>query len=202
MRSQPLAEGNAPSAFYGRTGRESVSEKAYPSLDQFFADMGDTYRKAVRAFAVADILFNRIKTHGYFIEYDTERAGEFEPLRYLPKGRSVVLGLVTTKSGQLEEKDTIKRRIDEAAKFVDLDQVCLSPQVRLCLARRRQHAGPGRAMGEASHDCRNCRRGVGVGNSDFLPTKRPFGKWLSHHPDSCRLIWSARLFLAMRLIVG
>jgi 5-methyltetrahydropteroyltriglutamate--homocysteine methyltransferase len=62
------------------------------------------------------------------MEYDTERAGGFEPLRLLPKGKIVVLGLVTTKTGQLESKDTIKRRIDEAAMFVPLEQLALSPQ--------------------------------------------------------------------------
>ncbi|MCX7311847.1 MAG: 5-methyltetrahydropteroyltriglutamate--homocysteine S-methyltransferase [Alphaproteobacteria bacterium] len=78
--------------------------------------------------AEAEVLFNRINVHGYFMEYDTERAGGFEPLRLLPKGKTVVLGLVTTKNGQLESKDTIKRRIDEAAKFVPLEQLALSPQ--------------------------------------------------------------------------
>jgi 5-methyltetrahydropteroyltriglutamate--homocysteine methyltransferase len=77
---------------------------------------------------VAELLFNRIKVHGYFMEYDTERAGSFEPLRLLPKDRIAVLGLVTTKSGALESKDLIKRRIDDAAKYADLDQLCLSPQ--------------------------------------------------------------------------
>jgi len=196
----------APSALYGRLGRDPISPTAYPILDQFFADLGAAYRKAVRAFAdagcrylqldevfitmlcdpgyratqqgrgddpqklaeiyadminaamsdipadmtitmhlcrgnyrstfmgsgaydaVADVLFNRIKVHGYFMEYDTARAGGFEPLRLLPKGRTAVLGLVTTKSGQLESKDDIRRRIDEAAKFADMDQLCLSPQ--------------------------------------------------------------------------
>jgi 5-methyltetrahydropteroyltriglutamate--homocysteine methyltransferase len=196
----------APSALYGRTGREAVSEKAYPSLEEFFADLGAAYRKAVRAFAdagcrylqldevfiamlcdeqyrarqrqrgddpekiahlyadlinaamsdipadmaitmhvcrgnyrstfmgtggyepVAEVLFNRIKVHGYFMEYDTERAGGFAPLRLVPKDRTVVLGLVTTKTGQLEARDAVKRRIDEAAKVVDIDQLCLSPQ--------------------------------------------------------------------------
>jgi 5-methyltetrahydropteroyltriglutamate--homocysteine methyltransferase len=74
------------------------------------------------------VLFNRINVHGFFMEYDTERAGGFEPLRLLPKGRVAVLGLVTTKTGQLETRDGIKRRIDEAAKFADPDQLCLSPQ--------------------------------------------------------------------------
>ena len=196
----------APSALYGRVGRDAVSPTVYPILDQFFIDLGAAYRKAVRAFAdagcrylqldevfiamlcdpgyratqqgrgddpqklaeiyadmintamsdipadmtitmhlcrgnyrstymgsgaydaVADVLFNRIKVHGYFMEYDTERAGGFEPLRLLPKDRVAVLGLVTTKSGQLESKDAIKRRIAEAAKFADINQLCLSPQ--------------------------------------------------------------------------
>jgi 5-methyltetrahydropteroyltriglutamate--homocysteine methyltransferase len=78
--------------------------------------------------AMQEVLFDRIKVHGYFMEYDTARAGGFEPLRRLPKGRVAVLGLVTTKTGALEAKDTIKRRIEEAAKFTDLDQLCLSPQ--------------------------------------------------------------------------
>ncbi|MGF1619027.1 MAG: 5-methyltetrahydropteroyltriglutamate--homocysteine S-methyltransferase [Rhodomicrobiaceae bacterium] len=77
---------------------------------------------------VADILFNTINIDGYFMEWDTDRAGGFEPLRFLPKGKSVVLGLVTTKTGALESKDDIKRRIEEAAKYCDLDQLCLSPQ--------------------------------------------------------------------------
>ncbi len=196
----------APSALYGRVGRDPISPTVYPILDQFFIDLGAAYREAVRAFAdagcrylqldevfiamlcdpayrasregrgddpqklaeiyadminvaisdipadmtitmhlcrgnyrstfmgsgaydaVADVLFNRIKVHGYFMEYDTERAGGFEPLRLLPKGRVAVLGLVTTKSGQLEARDEIRRRIDAAAKFADIDQLCLSPQ--------------------------------------------------------------------------
>jgi 5-methyltetrahydropteroyltriglutamate--homocysteine methyltransferase len=196
----------APSALYGRTGRKAVSEAAYPRLDEFFGDLGNAYRQAVRAFAdagcrylqldevfiammcdpkyreaqtqrgddpqkltetyadlinaamsdvpadmtitmhlcrgnyrstfmgaggyepIAEVLFDRIKVHGYFMEYDTERAGTFEPLRRVPKGKSVVLGLVTTKTGQLENRDAIKRRIEEATKYVALDQLCLSPQ--------------------------------------------------------------------------
>ena len=77
---------------------------------------------------VAEILFNTIKVHAYFMEYDTDRAGGFEPLRLVPKGKTVVLGLVTSKSGRLESKDDIKRRIGQAAKFVSLEQLCLSPQ--------------------------------------------------------------------------
>jgi 5-methyltetrahydropteroyltriglutamate--homocysteine methyltransferase len=196
----------APSAMYGRLGRGPISPATYPRVEDFFADLGSAYGKAVRAFAdagcrylqldevfiamlcdpdyraaqqargdypaklgefyadainaaiadippdmtitmhlcrgnyrstymgsgaydaVADLLFDRIKVHGYFMEYDTERAGGFEPLRLLPKGRIAVLGLVTTKSGALESKDLIKRRIDAAAKYADLGQLCLSPQ--------------------------------------------------------------------------
>jgi len=77
---------------------------------------------------VAEILFNRIHVNGYFMEYDTERAGGFEPLRLVPKGKTVVLGLVTSKTGTLETKDHLKRRLDEASKYLDLDQLCLSPQ--------------------------------------------------------------------------
>ena len=78
---------------------------------------------------VAETLLAKLNYDGYFLEYDTARAGGFEPLRLLPKGNKiVVLGLVTTKSGTLEKKDDIKRRIDEATKFAPLDQLCLSPQ--------------------------------------------------------------------------
>jgi 5-methyltetrahydropteroyltriglutamate--homocysteine methyltransferase len=78
---------------------------------------------------VAEVLFNEIDYDGYFLEYDSDRAGGFEPLRFMPKGnKRVVLGLVTSKSGTLEKPDDIKRRIEEAAKFVPVDQLCLSPQ--------------------------------------------------------------------------
>ena len=77
---------------------------------------------------VAETLFQKIGVDGYFLEYDSERAGGFEPLRHVPKGKTVVLGLVTSKTGKLETKDALKRRIDEAAKHIDLDQLCLSPQ--------------------------------------------------------------------------
>jgi 5-methyltetrahydropteroyltriglutamate--homocysteine methyltransferase len=78
---------------------------------------------------VAETLLGKLNYDGYFLEYDTARAGGFEPLRFLPKGNKiVVLGLVTTKSGQLEKRDAIKRRIEEATKFAPLDQLCLSPQ--------------------------------------------------------------------------
>jgi 5-methyltetrahydropteroyltriglutamate--homocysteine methyltransferase len=196
----------APSALYGRPIGTPIDKTVYPNLDNLFADLGQAYKKAVRAFADAgcrylqldevfiamlcdekyrqqmkdrgddpdalgplygdlinmaisdippdmtvtmhlcrgnykstfmgsggydamqEVLFDRIKVHGYFMEYDTARAGGFEPLKRLQKGRIAVLGLVTTKTGTLEAKDAIKRRIEEAAKFTDLNQLCLSPQ--------------------------------------------------------------------------
>jgi 5-methyltetrahydropteroyltriglutamate--homocysteine methyltransferase len=196
----------APSAIYGRPMPTPIDKTAYPDLDGFFHDVGQAYRKAVRAFAdagcrylqldevfiamlcdekyrqqmrdrgddpeklgeiygdlinvamsdippdmtitmhmcrgnykstfmgaggydaVQEILFNKINVHGYFMEYDDARSGGFEPLRMLPKGKQVVLGIMTTKTGALESKDDLKRRIDEAAKFAPLDQLCLSGQ--------------------------------------------------------------------------
>ncbi len=196
----------SPSSLHFRYGRDAVPESIYPDMRDFYRDLGQSYTRAVRAFAdagcrylqldevnftylcdpalraqvtargddpeqlphiyagminaamadipgdmtismhlcrgnfqstfvasggyepVAEILFNEIKVHGYFMEYDTDRAGGFEPLRFVPKGKTVVLGLVTSKSGTLESKDEIKRRIDAAAKFIPLDQLALSPQ--------------------------------------------------------------------------
>jgi 5-methyltetrahydropteroyltriglutamate--homocysteine methyltransferase len=196
----------APSALYGRPSATPVDRSVYANKEKMFDDLGQAYKKAVRAFADAgcrylqldevfiamlcdphyrqqmkdrgddpdalgplygdlintaisdipsdmtvtmhlcrgnykstfmgtggyeaeqEVLFDKIKVNGYFMEYDSARAGGFEPLRRLPKGRLAVLGLVTTKTGTLESKDAIKRRIEEAAKFADLDQLCLSPQ--------------------------------------------------------------------------
>jgi methionine synthase II (cobalamin-independent) len=196
----------APSAIYGRPSRTPIDKAAYPELGPFFADLGQAYRKAVRAFAdagcrylqldevfiamlcdpkyraqmtdrgddptylgetygelintamsdipsdmtitmhlcrgnykstfmgaggydaVQEILFSKINVHGYFMEYDDERSGGFEPLRMLPKGKQVVLGIMTTKTGKLESKDELKRRIDQAAKYAPLDQLCISGQ--------------------------------------------------------------------------
>jgi len=196
----------SPSSLHFRYGRDAVPESLYPVMEDFYRDLGQSYRQVVRAFAnagcrylqldevnlaylcdpalrkiisdrgedparlpatyagmvnaaiadipsdmtitmhlcrgnfrsnfiatggyepVAELLFNTINVHGYFMEYDTARAGGFEPLRFVPKGKTVVLGLVTSKTGALENKDAIRRRIEEAAKFIDLDQLCLSPQ--------------------------------------------------------------------------
>jgi 5-methyltetrahydropteroyltriglutamate--homocysteine methyltransferase len=77
---------------------------------------------------VAEALFNELEVDGFFMEYDDARSGGFEPLRFVPPGKMVVLGLVTTKRGELEEKDELKRRIENASRFVPVDQLCLSPQ--------------------------------------------------------------------------
>src|SRR4051812_29731639 len=77
---------------------------------------------------VAEALFGELGVDGFFLEYDDARSGGFEPLRHVPKGKQVVLGLVTTKRGKLESADELKRRIEEASQYVDLDQICLSPQ--------------------------------------------------------------------------
>jgi 5-methyltetrahydropteroyltriglutamate--homocysteine methyltransferase len=196
----------SPSSLHFRYGRSAVPEQIYPDMAEFYRDLGQSYRKAVRAFAdagcrylqldevnftylcdpklrqtiadrgddpdqlphiyadlinaaisdvpadmtigmhlcrgnfqstfvasggyepVAEILFNNTNVNAYFMEYDSDRAGGFEPLRFVPKGKFVVLGLVTSKFGTLESKDELKRRIDEASKFIALDQLCLSPQ--------------------------------------------------------------------------
>jgi methionine synthase II (cobalamin-independent) len=196
----------SPSSLHFRYGRDAVPSAIYPDMAEFYRDLGEGYRKALRAFAdagcrylqldevnftylcdpklrafvadrgdnpdelphiyarvinaalsdlpagvtkamhlcrgnfqstfvasggyepVAEILFNEVAIDAYFMEYDSARAGGFEPLRFVPKGKMVVLGLVTSKSGALEGKDELKRRIEEAAKFVALDQLCLSPQ--------------------------------------------------------------------------
>ena len=77
---------------------------------------------------VAEALFNDLEVDGFFLEYDDARSGGFEPLRFVPPGKLVVLGLVTTKRGELESKDELKRRIEEAGRYVDVDQLCLSGQ--------------------------------------------------------------------------
>jgi 5-methyltetrahydropteroyltriglutamate--homocysteine methyltransferase len=205
-RAMPKMTIPSPSSVHFRYGREAVPEAIYPSMEQFYADLGATFAQAVQAFSdagcrylqfdevnlaylcdpalreevrargddpaalpgiyagilnaaiagipsdmtitmhlcrgnfrssfvasggyepIAEMLFNTIRVHGYFLEYDSERAGGFEPLRFVPKDKIVVLGLVTSKTGALESADDIRRRIDAAAKFVDIDQLCLSPQ--------------------------------------------------------------------------
>jgi 5-methyltetrahydropteroyltriglutamate--homocysteine methyltransferase len=77
---------------------------------------------------IADLMFNQVDVDGYFLEWDNDRAGGFEPLRFLPKGKRVVLGLVTSKTGTLERRDDILRQIEEAAQYAPIEQLCLSPQ--------------------------------------------------------------------------
>ena len=205
-RAVPKITIPSPSSLHFRYGRDAVPESVYPDMADFYRDLGQSYRKAVRAFAdagcrylqldevnfaylcdpklralvaergddpqalphvyaaminaavsdapagmttamhlcrgnfqssfvasggyepVAEILVNAIDIDAYFMEYDSERAGGFEPLRFVPKDKTVVLGLVTSKRGSLESKDALKRRIEQAAKFIDLEQLCLSPQ--------------------------------------------------------------------------
>src|SRR5207248_7397582 len=86
---------------------------------------------------VADLLFNRVNVDGYFLEWDSDRAGGFEPLRFLPKRKTVVLGLITSTTGTIENKDFVRRRIDEATKYVSSDQLCLSPQFGLASTEER-----------------------------------------------------------------
>ena len=196
----------SPSMLHYRSGRKMIDRTAYPSMDEFYRDLGQAYKQAIQglyaagcrylqlddcSFAylcdpaqrdmlakrgddpakqgeiyagminaaldgrprdlvvtthvcrgnfrstfiasggyepIADLLFNAVNVDGYFLEWDNDRAGGFEPLRFLPKGKTVVLGLITSKTGALEDKELMKRRIAEAAQYVPLDQLCLSPQ--------------------------------------------------------------------------
>jgi|CZKS01.1.fsa_nt_gi 5-methyltetrahydropteroyltriglutamate--homocysteine methyltransferase len=111
---------------------------------------------------IAELLFNGISVNGYFMEFDTERAGGFEPLRFVPKGKTVVLGLVTSKSGQLESKDEIKRGIDQATKYMDLDQLCLSPQCGFASTEEGNVLAEDEQMGEARAHCGGCSRNLGL----------------------------------------
>ncbi|HEY5622181.1 MAG TPA: 5-methyltetrahydropteroyltriglutamate--homocysteine S-methyltransferase [Gammaproteobacteria bacterium] len=77
---------------------------------------------------IAEVIFGEMNVDGFFLEYDDDRSGDFSPLRFVPKGKAIVLGLVTTKRGDLEDADAIKRRIEQASEHIDLDQLCLSPQ--------------------------------------------------------------------------
>jgi 5-methyltetrahydropteroyltriglutamate--homocysteine methyltransferase len=77
---------------------------------------------------VADVIFNEIAVDGFFLEYDDERSGDFAPLRFVPKNKAIVLGLVTSKRGALEDSDLLKRRVEEASRYIDVDQLCISPQ--------------------------------------------------------------------------
>jgi methionine synthase II (cobalamin-independent) len=196
----------SPSMLHYRGGRKMIDSSVYPTMDEFYSDLGQAYKQAIRGFyaagcrylqlddcsfaylcdpaqramladrgddpdrqgeiyagminaalegrprdlivtthvcrgnfrstfiasggyePIADLLFNKVDVDGYFLEWDNDRAGGFAQLRFLPKGKTVVLGLITSKTGALEAKDTVKRRIEEATKYASLDQLCLSPQ--------------------------------------------------------------------------
>ena len=110
---------------------------------------------------VAEILLNEMKIDGFFLEYDDERSGDFAPLRFAPKSATIVLGLMSSKKAVAEPKDEVKRRIDEAAKYVPLDQCALSPPVRLLLDRARQRPRRGRPVDQARPAGRDRRGGLG-----------------------------------------
>ena len=117
---------------YIRHINEALSERPEPMSITTHACRGN-FRSAWAAEGswdfVAEALLNELQVDGFFMEWDDERSGGFEPLRFLPKGeKQVVLGLVTTKRGELESRDELKRRIDEAAKYAPIEQLCLSPQ--------------------------------------------------------------------------
>jgi 5-methyltetrahydropteroyltriglutamate--homocysteine methyltransferase len=133
-REKMAARGDSPEALlqrYAHLINEAIAD-APPdmtiTLHLCRGNFRSTYMGAGAYDAVADVLFNSIGVHGYFMEYDDERAGGFEPLRLLPAGKRVALGLVTTKRGALESCDELKRRIDAAAQFADLSQLSLAPQ--------------------------------------------------------------------------
>ena len=107
---------------------------------------------------VAEALFGDLEVDGYFLEYDDERSGTFEPLRFVPPGKAVVLGLVTTKSPTLEDPDLLKRRIDEAAQHVPLEQLCLSGQCGFSSTEEGNRLVDRRAARQARAD-RQRRRG-------------------------------------------
>src|SRR6478735_5779940 len=140
----------SPTMLHFRAGRAGIPEDVYPTMEEFYADVAAAYRAEIDSLVGAgcryiqmddtnlaylcddeqraEIMFNELEIDAFFLEYDDPRSGDFAPLRFLPKGKTVVLGLVTTKLGELETKDDVKRRIDEATKFVDIDQLALSPQ--------------------------------------------------------------------------
>ena len=204
-RKTPKVSIPSPTMVHFRGGRQGIDEKAYPDIEEFFADLAQCYREELadlyaagcryvqiddtnlaylcdpvqregarqrgddpdelpRTYArlinaairrpddmtvcihlcrgnfrsawiaegsyepVAEVLFNEVAVNGFFLEYDDERSGDFSPLRFVPKDKVVVLGLVTSKDPHLESQDVLERRIAEASRYIDLDRLCLSPQ--------------------------------------------------------------------------
>ena len=110
------------------------------------------------------MLFNQINADAYFMEYDSDRAGGFEPLRFVPRGNKiVVLGLVTSKTGTLETKDELKRRIDEAAKYLPLEQLALSPQCGFASTEEGNTLTEDQQWAKLRALRRGCARGLGRG---------------------------------------
>ena len=138
---------------------------------------------------VAEALLNELEVDGFFMEWDDERSGGFEPLRFLPKGgKQVVLGLVTTKRGELESKDELKRRIEEASKYAPLEQLCLSPQCGFSSTVEGNSLTRGRAVGEAAADRRGRTTRYGAEHRPRrgvrrLPASRPHDPVLEPRVD-------------------
>ena len=134
QRERAIARGQDPNALprdYAKLINASLASKPADMTTAIHLCRGN-YRSSWAAEGgyepVAEVLFNELDIDAFFLEYDDARSGDFQPLRHVPKGKTVVLGLVTTKLGELESADSIKRRIDEAAKFCPLEQLALSPQ--------------------------------------------------------------------------
>jgi len=134
LRADATARGDDPDALphvYARLINESIKDRPAGMAVGLHLCRGNHESSWIAEGGyepVAEAMFNEIAVDAFFLEYDTPRAGDFRPLRFVPKGKMVVLGLVTTKKPELEAKDALKRRIDEAAKYVPLDQLALSPQ--------------------------------------------------------------------------
>jgi 5-methyltetrahydropteroyltriglutamate--homocysteine methyltransferase len=134
MREAARQRGDDPNELphrYARFINKVVAQKPQGMLLAMHLCRGNfksTHAAAGNYEPVAEALLKEMDIDAYFMEYDDERSGDFRPLRYLPKGKTVVLGLVTTKFGQLESKDALKRRIEEAAKYAPMEQLALSPQ--------------------------------------------------------------------------
>lgn len=134
FRDDIIARGDNPDELlikYARALSDSIANRPKSMTVTTHMCRGNfksTYMTSGGYEAVAERMFEELKVDAYFMEYDSDRAGGFEPLKYIPNDIKVVLGLITSKTPELENKDDIKRRIDEAANFIDMDQICLSPQ--------------------------------------------------------------------------
>ena len=129
---------------------------------------------------VAETVFTRLNVKAFFLEYDTDRAGGFEPLRFVPKGKKVVLGLISSKVPELEKKDDLKRRIDAASRYVPLENLCSQPAVRLLQHAPRQQDHGRRPEAEARPRARGRPRrlGRGLAASPSASTLRAPTSWL------------------------